>query len=579
MAIPVENTTADEKVDDFENHFKVSAGPGAGKTRWLINHINNVIRNSTRLGNSRKIACITYTNVAMEIILERLGKQIDRVEVSTIHGFLYKHIIKPFAFLIPKEYELKIEDIDGHDEIPIYKGWLYEWKKLTKQTYLSDDDKIAAAFKDLSWQFNESNELVLKTRKSYTSRIGDYSIKKESFIEYKKMYWRKGILDHEDVLFFSYILLKKNARLVDVVRAKFPYFFIDEFQDTNPIQTAILNILAEKETKVVVIGDVAQSIYGFQGAMPSQFANFNLPTIKHLEILDNHRSTKKIVKLLNTIRKDIAQNSKREVVGTEVYILVGSKNWAVKAAEVLSNGEVYSLSRDNITSNVMRSKSNLSISSKNMIEELKGIDSNGDRVSLVIALVKGVELARQNKFKESFKELNKEIKRIDGILEYQKTSLLILKKLLANYDSLKNKTLLEFHSYIVTTFLIKLAGFKAGGIKTFYGNHTFEELALSVNIIEDTSYHRTIHKAKGAEFKNVLLVLDRRNSSNEFLEVKELEFLLEPNLNDDEEHRIKYVALSRARDNLFINIPSLTDESKVKLEAQGFTVKKEIVSA
>src|SRR3989338_7836816 len=142
MAIPIENITADDKINDFENHFKVSAGPGAGKTRWLINHINNVVRNSTRLGNSRKIACITYTNVATETILERLGKQTDRVEVSTIHSFLYKHLIKPFAFLIPTIYELKIANIDGHDEIPVYKSWIFEWKTITQQTYLKDDVKI-----------------------------------------------------------------------------------------------------------------------------------------------------------------------------------------------------------------------------------------------------------------------------------------------------------------------------------------------------------------------------------------------------------------------------------------------------
>lgn len=81
----------------IEQHFKVSAGPGAGKTRWLVNHIKNILHHSTRLGKTRKIVCITYTNVAIEIILNRLGETAERIEVSTIHSFLYRHVINLLA--------------------------------------------------------------------------------------------------------------------------------------------------------------------------------------------------------------------------------------------------------------------------------------------------------------------------------------------------------------------------------------------------------------------------------------------------------------------------------------------------
>lgn len=81
----------------IEQHFKVIAGPGAGKTHWLVNHIKNVVKNSVRLEKTRKIACITYTNIAVETIMKRLGTSIaNRVEVSTIHSFLYRHVVKPY---------------------------------------------------------------------------------------------------------------------------------------------------------------------------------------------------------------------------------------------------------------------------------------------------------------------------------------------------------------------------------------------------------------------------------------------------------------------------------------------------
>ena len=82
---------------DIEHHFKVNAGPGAGKTTWLINHIRNVVQHSKRLGQVKKVACITYTNVAAEKILSNLSDACEYVEIGTIHSFLYKHIVKPYV--------------------------------------------------------------------------------------------------------------------------------------------------------------------------------------------------------------------------------------------------------------------------------------------------------------------------------------------------------------------------------------------------------------------------------------------------------------------------------------------------
>ena len=88
--------TSDTIIKNIDQHFKVSAGPGAGKTHWLINHLKNVLYHSNKLGRNKKIACITYTNNAVETILSRLGNCTDKVEVSTIHSFLYKNIVKPY---------------------------------------------------------------------------------------------------------------------------------------------------------------------------------------------------------------------------------------------------------------------------------------------------------------------------------------------------------------------------------------------------------------------------------------------------------------------------------------------------
>lgn len=81
-------------------------------------------------------------------------------------------------------------------------------------------------------------------------------------------------------------------------------------------------------------------------------------------------------------------------------------------------------------------------------------------------------------------------------------------------------------------------------------------MAVCVNIVEDNSLHRTIHKSKGDEFDNVILILD---------EEKDLNFLFAPDLDRKEEHRVFYVAMSRAKHNLFISTPSLSSSNRNKL--------------
>ena len=80
--------TSDYVMEDVDCNFKIIAGPGAGKTYWLINHIKNVLKNSKKLHIVAKIACITYTNVAVEEIQDRLEINDDRVEYLQFIAFI-----------------------------------------------------------------------------------------------------------------------------------------------------------------------------------------------------------------------------------------------------------------------------------------------------------------------------------------------------------------------------------------------------------------------------------------------------------------------------------------------------------
>lgn len=129
--------------------------------------------------------------------------------------------------------------------------------------------------------------------------------------------------------------------------------------------------------------------------------------------------------------------------------------------------------------------------------------------------------------------------------------------LLSKYPFYSDKTLLKFYELIQPLSDKRLSAVKSGKVKNFYEGTEYQSLAICINIPEDISEHITIHKSKGNQFKNVFVVGNKDIKS----------FLLNPLL-EKEEHRIAYVAFSRAKDRLFIQFDnsdfSFEDEEKLK---------------
>ena len=96
-------------------HSKIYAGPGAGKTHFLVENVKNIATTHPYVAQSRerKVLCITYTNAAVDEITRRLDRYADSVEVHPIHGFIIEHIIKPFQHdlreIISKEFGVAVE--------------------------------------------------------------------------------------------------------------------------------------------------------------------------------------------------------------------------------------------------------------------------------------------------------------------------------------------------------------------------------------------------------------------------------------------------------------------------------------
>ena len=223
-----------------------------------------------------------------------------------------------------------------------------------------------------------------------------------------------------------------------------------------------------------------------------------------------------------------------------------------RCREICSTDEIYTLSRDNITSNVIKKEMDKNIPTINLLEELFVADSNYKRRKIIINCIKASELAINNRFKEALKKII-EISPKDIT---KKDALKYLIFLVRNHKEYSSSQLLNFHNFINKN-IIKIPDVQRGNPKDFYSSHSYNQLAIGVNIIEDNTLHRTIHKSKGNEFDNVILVLK---------EESQLNFLFNPDLDKQEEHRIYYVAVSRAKKKLFISIPTLTEENRTKLK-------------
>lgn len=556
--------TSDTHID-IDHHFKVIAGPGAGKTRFLIGHIRNVLCNSNRLGRNRRIACITYTNVAVNTILQKLEDDATHVEVSTIHSFLYRNVVKPYIFLINDLYNLKADRIDNHYDHIVSSGFLNK-TNLVQKYKVSEKE-----MKNVFWEIDgKSCKLRLKDR----DNTKDYH---SSLLKYKTFFWEKGIIHHEDVLAFSWEIVNSSEGILRVLRSKFPYFFVDEFQDTNPIQAAIIKLIGQKETIVGVVGDAAQSIYGFQGADVKQFKDFELPDMAKYKIEDNHRSTEDIIKVLNLIRHDISQQSPSKKSGGKPIIIVDSIPKALLLLQdQLGKNKFTSLSYSNITANAVRN--NLALEEANKGELIEEIfkDSDHKRSRTIISLIKAIELARLHHYKDALSELNRLSWKSDGS-NVQRTSLIVLKTLLNDYDTYRNQNLWHFYERIkafkigegavfpISKIIESKNGKTPTNIETFYKKAVYSRIALHIRIVEDNSLHRTIHKAKGDEFDNVLLFVKGRDGLK-YNEDRDLGFLLNPDITGNEDHRVYYVACSRAKHRLYITVPTLSMNARDKLK-------------
>ena len=179
-----------------------------------------------------------------------------------------------------------------------------------------------------------------------------------NLVDYKRRYWSLGIVDHEDILYFAHRILDEHPLVCQCLSARYRYLFIDEFQDTLPIQTNVVQWLASAGTVVGVIGDAEQSIYGFLDAHPQHFLSFSLPDYLDVTMRHNRRSTRRIISILDHVRSDgLRQHCFRELDGQPVTVYIGDIDRSLVAirADLPPDAVLHVLTRKNKDAHRVRS--------------------------------------------------------------------------------------------------------------------------------------------------------------------------------------------------------------------------------
>lgn len=271
----------------------LTACPGSGKTRVIISKLARAI-DSVR-GTPRAIACITYTNAAVHEIEARLRHHIQPgddiyFEVNTIHSFCLNHIFRPFCHLIKgykKGFTVLTPDSAEFEE------------QVT--AVLAEHRRPSPSFSDLE-DFTQLR--ISADGKPVGHGIDHGGLTPAIAVDFWRRIREGGFVDFANIVYYAFLLLRRRPEILAYVSAKFAWILVDEFQDTTDLQVEILSLIhSSNRTRLFLVGDPCQSIFGFAGARPDLASEFaaRIKARADLTLSGNFRSSPMIIEHANRL--------------------------------------------------------------------------------------------------------------------------------------------------------------------------------------------------------------------------------------------------------------------------------------
>ena len=275
----------------------ILAGAGSGKTKTLTHRIAYLI-GELKVFPSRILA-VTFTNKAAKEMRQRLAQLLDEEAdnsqfmpwMGTFHSICVR-ILRMDGANIGLDKRFLIYDTD--DQVSLMK-------QIMKARGLTDKDIKPRAV--LSVISNAKNEMRSAEDFSMSARGPREQKIAELFFAYEKALKEAAALDFDDLLIKTVELLRAKSDIRQKWQRQFEYILIDEYQDTNAVQYALIKLLVNERRNLCVVGDDAQSIYSFRGADYTNILNFerDFPGTTVVKLEQNYRSTGAILDLANSL--------------------------------------------------------------------------------------------------------------------------------------------------------------------------------------------------------------------------------------------------------------------------------------
>ncbi|MEW6989694.1 DNA helicase II [Colwelliaceae bacterium 6441] len=277
----------------------VLAGAGSGKTRVLVQRIAWLMK--VEHVSPHSILAVTFTNKAAAEMRARVEQTVDGnihgMWIGTFHGLAHRLLRMHFQEAkLPQSFQV----LDSDDQLRLVK-------RIVRAMNL--DEKRWPA-KQMLWYINGKKDEGLRPQHIETH----YDPTEETFVKVYQGYQdacdRAGLVDFAELLLRAHELWLDNPVLLKHYQQRFSHVLVDEFQDTNAIQYAWLNMLGREQGKVMIVGDDDQSIYGWRGAKIENIQRFlkEFDDAKTIRLEQNYRSTANI---LNAANKLIENNNNR----------------------------------------------------------------------------------------------------------------------------------------------------------------------------------------------------------------------------------------------------------------------------
>lgn len=288
-----------EAVLSNDNEIMLVAGAGTGKTNTIVKKIIYLIKEQRVIPYN--ILAVTFTNKAVREIKERVNNSLctnhSGVVVNTFHQLAKSILDKDDNYQLLGYKSLKILEDEGREKI---------LDKIIKYNDMYNRvNEFNKTIKALLIDFNakKNNRYIESSNKEYEELF------KELYHAYVLEVFANGYIELDDLVNLVIVLLERYPEIRKEVSSAFDYIFVDEYQDVNKEQYKLIKLLKNKN-KVLIVGDEDQAIYGWRGSNSKYFRDFQLeyPDCRVIKLERNYRSTQQILNLADGF---IKQNKNR----------------------------------------------------------------------------------------------------------------------------------------------------------------------------------------------------------------------------------------------------------------------------